>query len=465
MIQTASCSISALFNGKVESKQEDGALVMFEGRLNVPEYQRPYLWGKKETDRILKDIKAHFKEDSVTGPDYYLGSIILHQSGEELNIIDGQQRLTTIALLLSAIDRSGNLVIDYSSPSTTQHIRVNYRYLQTRADEFRPYYAHIMERVNITLVVTDREDDAYTFFETQNTGGVRLSGVDIIKAFHLRAIKDRVPRNQSAANWEKQSKLEAVCTMVLKARYWKSFGGHGAPSRNNDIALKNAIVDEFSERTREDGLADVGYVVARVRVTQDGMQTITPKFPFAIRQPLNNGENLIDYMTSFCNLYREVLPYRKEGNWTDQSYESFINFVVKHVDGTLFLKELFEISLLCYAHRFGTEHLYEAALWLFRCTYELRLKNPKTVKETSVPDFLKKYPVIDIILSVFDHRELMEELRSFRAKVHEDNLEGNTVKCRYLKRLTEFFGTSFHLEAGAIDTLLIKSINSIVIPS
>ena len=43
-------------------------------------------------------------------------------------------------------------------------------------------------QIEFTLVITQSEDDAYQFFETQNTGGVRLSGPDIIKAHHLRAI-------------------------------------------------------------------------------------------------------------------------------------------------------------------------------------------------------------------------------------------------------------------------------------
>ncbi|WEA00714.1 DUF262 domain-containing protein [Mucilaginibacter sp. SJ] len=461
MIQTASCSLDTLFNGRVNSKQEDGSLVSFSGRLNVPEYQRPYLWGKRETDRLLNDLTEYLLQESDERPDYYLGSIILHRKGDSLNIIDGQQRLTTIALLLTAINISEVPAIDYSSPSSTQQIRENYKYLLTRAEEFRPLYWRIREHVNVTLVVTDREDDAYTFFETQNTDGVRLSGVDIIKAYHLRAIKNSCSRSRAAVRWEKHNELDKVAILLLKARYWNCLRPRSAPGRNQKRAIKNAIVGEFSERTRKGHLPDVGFVFAKVQSTGSGIQTTLPNVSFAIRQPLNDGENLVDYMVAFSNLYSEVLPY-KDGEWKDQSYESFINSIIKPVDGTLFLKELFEISLLCYAHRFGTEKLYEAALWLFRCTYEPRLKNPKTVKEVSVPEFLRGYPVVDIILNAFDHRELMEELKSFKATVNHENLTGNTVKRRYLQRLTEFFKISFHLDADAIDPRLKEGIISLI---
>ena len=463
MIQTVSCSLSDLFNGNVRSQQEDGTVVSFSGRLNVPEYQRPYLWGKRETDRMLTDLDEHFSKVDGPQPDFYLGSIILHQKGDELNIIDGQQRLTTMALLLSVLNSGTVAAIDYSSPSSTQHIRDNYKYLLTKPDTFKRISGRISDNINVTLVVTDREDDAYTFFETQNTGGVRLSGVDIIKAYHLRAIGNKRFRSRAAVKWEKQNDLDAVVSLVLKARYWNSLNPgkfEKTPKRNHRKSVKNAIIEEFSEHTRTMNPHDVGFVVAKVKKSGGGVETTIPGLPYAIRQPLNNGENLIGYMAAFCGLYHEIFPYA-DGDWKDQSYESFINRVIKPVDGTLFLKELFEIAMLCYAHRFGTEHLYEAALWLFRCTFERRLKNPKTVRETSVPEFLREYPVLDIILNAFDHQQLIGSLKRYKVTVSDENLTGNTVKCRYLQRLTEFFNTNYHLPADAIDECFQNSIKTI----
>lgn len=55
--------------------------------------------------------------------------------------------------------------------------------------------------INFTLVVTDSEDKAYRFFETQNTGGVRLTGSDIIKTHYLRSI-ERHQQNDYARRWK-----------------------------------------------------------------------------------------------------------------------------------------------------------------------------------------------------------------------------------------------------------------------
>jgi ribosomal 50S subunit-associated protein YjgA (DUF615 family) len=79
---------------------------LFDGSTNViyqvPRYQRPYKWGKKAWDALFDDLLEN-------DPGYFLGSIIcINQATDafkvqELELIDGQQRLTTISLLLAAI--------------------------------------------------------------------------------------------------------------------------------------------------------------------------------------------------------------------------------------------------------------------------------------------------------------------------------------------------------------------------
>ncbi len=458
MIKTASCSINALFQGYSPPERGDEPSAAISGQLQVPVYQRPYVWGTPEVDRLLADLNTHFADLSPERPDFYLGSIILHQQGDILNIIDGQQRLITLALLLAATGSDTAIpAFNFSSTASIQNIYFNYQHLQKKAAAIRHLLPQIREEINVTLVVTDSEDDAYTFFETQNTGGVRLSGVDIIKAHHLRAIPAEAERSHFAIAWERQRTLKQVCTLLLKARYWTSIDGRNAPSRKHIEGLKKAIVGEFTERTRDGRQANPGYVLARVWQSDDGWQMALPKFNYAIRQPLNNGENFIDYMVAFCTLYEEILPYG-DPETKPGTYTHFIRTVIAPVDGTLFSKELFEISLLCYAHRFGTGQVYEAALWLFRCAYAIRLSHEKTNREDAIPAFLRGFPLLDIILRAFDHEEVIARLCRYPCQVDGNNLEGNTVKRRYLDRLGNFFGSNFHVAADRIDAVLQQSI-------
>ena len=67
--------------------------------LRIPDYQRPYVWTEKETRQLWDDVIV-----SKVGakPEYRIGTIILHNNTEDntLDIIDGQQRLTTLSLLM-----------------------------------------------------------------------------------------------------------------------------------------------------------------------------------------------------------------------------------------------------------------------------------------------------------------------------------------------------------------------------
>lgn len=74
----------------------------------IPEYQRPYRWGENECDTLWTDIKNFFNEKrkSEDAPkEYFIGTIVTctdEANKNEINIIDGQQRMTSLMLLLRA---------------------------------------------------------------------------------------------------------------------------------------------------------------------------------------------------------------------------------------------------------------------------------------------------------------------------------------------------------------------------
>lgn len=69
----------------------------------IPVYQRPYKWGDDEVDKLWEDILESYENKE---PNYFLGSIITAKSGTDskyLDVVDGQQRLTTLIILISTI--------------------------------------------------------------------------------------------------------------------------------------------------------------------------------------------------------------------------------------------------------------------------------------------------------------------------------------------------------------------------
>ncbi|MFC4861214.1 DUF262 domain-containing protein [Pseudomonas sp. MAHUQ-62] len=178
-IAVATTTLDALFKAQ-RIPTSDGRDIF--GRLHLPEYQRPYRWEVPQLVRLVEDLRIFFPDDSESNPppphDFYLGSITLHQHGGNtrqrgtLNIIDGQQRLTSLALLHFLLHGDKTAPdLRFSSPESQKRIRLNLAWLEQQTLPRVNF-----SRVNVSLVVTRSEDDAYRFFETQNTSGVRLGG-------------------------------------------------------------------------------------------------------------------------------------------------------------------------------------------------------------------------------------------------------------------------------------------------
>ena len=129
--------------------------------LAIPEYQRPYVWSPKEINKLLVQFKQH-QERTDEKPLFYLGSIVLHKKDNLLEIIDGQQRLTTLQIL-SLIKSNSDFGIKYSHPISLKNIKSNYDYFSKN-----PFEIFDLNNINITIVIVKNEDLAYSFFETLN---------------------------------------------------------------------------------------------------------------------------------------------------------------------------------------------------------------------------------------------------------------------------------------------------------
>jgi hypothetical protein len=70
----------------------------------VPDYQREYVWKvDDQVEQFLADIDDEYEPGAKTQSNYFIGSIIIVEQGEKYDVIDGQQRLTTIVLSICAI--------------------------------------------------------------------------------------------------------------------------------------------------------------------------------------------------------------------------------------------------------------------------------------------------------------------------------------------------------------------------
>ena len=92
----------------------------------IPDYQRPYAWGEAECRTLWDDIFSFAipdegKTEFDSNSEYFLGPIVTFRNEDKLEVIDGQQRLTTLMLLLRAFYSKFGHMQDKASISTKQN--------------------------------------------------------------------------------------------------------------------------------------------------------------------------------------------------------------------------------------------------------------------------------------------------------------------------------------------------------
>lgn len=305
------------------------------------------------------------------------------------------------------------------------------------------------------------------FFETQNTGGVRLSGIDIIKAHHLRYIGKDSQNESYARKWEQFKYLNEVTRLLLLGRRWNILHWEKVPPKNThgdytrEKQKKQIIIDEFSNKTLN-GHRKIGF--QQVQLEEEYRMLHLPPYKLALRQPLYNGENFIDYLDQFVSIYQNIFIKMDD---LPEVYVRFTREVIDVEDRTEFVREFYQVVLMSYVSRFGTERLIEAALQIFRYTYVLRLQN-NSIREKSIPKFIQEnHFIIDEVLTCYTCDELMKVLQSFEYDELDPTLfQKGYAADRLFGRISEFFRKELKdkaLTAGsAYDKWLCKNIQTLV---
>lgn len=167
---------------------------MLDINLALPSYQRPYSWSVKSTNTLFADTYDAFK---VGISEYRLGSVILHKEySKKYNIVDGQQRLTTLSILLYCLgDSKQSMLKEKYSKLSNDAIVTNFGVLSKRAneltnDEYQKYKEYLLNQCTVVQIVTDSEQEAVQFFDSQNSRGKELAPHDLLKSYHLREMNN-----------------------------------------------------------------------------------------------------------------------------------------------------------------------------------------------------------------------------------------------------------------------------------
>lgn len=247
----------------IEAKELDLSQIFSNAfRFEIPDYQRPYAWTTEQVDDLLDDLDYAIG-DGINIRDkapYFLGSIVIIKKPQSslAHIVDGQQRITTLTILLcvlrelsgsqefqealtQCIREQSNIVLgiigryrlgvrkrdtaffqnniqefgtlsDFldkppgSMSDSQKRMFENAKYLWTklsqRSDERRNTLAQfIVQRCYLVVVSTSDQSSAYRIFSVLNDRGLDLSPTDILKADIIGGLDENI-RTEYTEKWE-----------------------------------------------------------------------------------------------------------------------------------------------------------------------------------------------------------------------------------------------------------------------
>lgn len=277
---------------------KDDKTIFDEGcKYIIPLYQRAYAWETVHIKQLIEDII-----DINDGEVYYIGTLIVSKKNEYYEVVDGQQRLTTLYMLLSCLgkelsfdslsfecrDKSNitlkylhELYVDSNNESIViqdleesikkgiKDIKIELQILEKNGVDNKQILEKL-SRVKIYRIEVPPHTDLNRYFEIMNTRGEQLEQQDILKAKLMGKLKNDSDRNVFAIIWDACSDMSGYVQMhfntdirpILFGYYW-----NWLPSNEwNDIVQISNVINsddvpkKISDFIKEDYIPKYDFV-------------------------------------------------------------------------------------------------------------------------------------------------------------------------------------------------------------
>lgn len=353
--------------------------VLANSRLNIPNYQRPYSWKAKNVRNLFYDIKEAKQKEN-----YHLGTLILHENDKTIDIVDGQQRLISIALFIKAMNEIRNhlgaqhlLEQEYSEQSC-QHAKENFeewqRLMESEGkDEAEKILEFLLKKCEVSVITMPKDHlaEAFQLFDSQNNRGKSLEPHDLLKAYHLRSIDS--PKKDDIKNWEEavsdeQLPLKELFNQYLfRMRRW-SHGETGLKKVNNKSYLRftEAYIDDFKGI---DSSQSYPYLTLYKMLEEKKID-----FPKSLLMPIINGKLFFDYISDahqkikYCQVQQKKRDSENLSNCLDfENYgldDKVLAILTSKKSRYNRNRNLFENLLMLYVDRFGESKVDKSVLEL-----------------------------------------------------------------------------------------------------
>lgn len=329
----------------------------------VPQYQRPYVWQEENIQELIDDLYYAF--ENKQNSEYFLGALVLKRTTEkefrEYEILDGQQRLTTLCMMMAVIrdlikkpqykytlsqmiyqeenellkvpsrnrikyntrDKVKDFVKDYiiANGSTRKRDLVNYhedtnisvsnmaKAISTmhtifdNKENLEAFAVFLLNNVLFIYVSTDNTEDAFRLFTILNDRGIPLSNADILKSINIGEISEE-DLDEYSKHWE-----------YLEEKYHKGFDRFLSFVRT--ILLKNKpssnLLDEYEKNIYQKNILKKGKNTIDFLIELDGIYDKIIDL---------NDENL-------SNEYKNLVTIMKLGLHSDEWIPTVLSYFLK----------------------------------------------------------------------------------------------------------------------------------------
>ena len=254
----------------------------------IPLYQRAYAWTEIEIEQLIDDIIEH------DGGTYYIGSLVVYKKSSEFEVIDGQQRLTTLLLLMISLemaevpvkniltfacrkraDDTLSKFIDKKEVSEEELEQSLIRGRRIILEKFvrdnidKKEFIQKMSHLKLYRIQVPYHTDLNRYFEIMNTRGEQLEQHDILKASLMSEIQNEYSKEIFANIWNACSDMNGYVQMHFNTEMrgdifggdWKAVpdvviqNGSGKKKKESKLSLDDILASDYKIDV-DDGIND-----------------------------------------------------------------------------------------------------------------------------------------------------------------------------------------------------------------
>ncbi len=309
-------------SNKIEAHDRSVLQVLDNQKYTVDYFQREYKWEEKHIEQLVSDLTSaflndyqptHLRKEVAKYNSYYLGPFVVSVNDGKRSIIDGQQRLTSLTLLLIYLnnlqkelginekieslifsemygEKSFNIQVEerrncleqlfskgeYEPNNTDDESTINmaarYRDIannfpdEIKGDVFPFFLDWLKYNVVLVEIIAYSDENAYTIFETMNDRGLNLTPTEMLKGFLLSKFSDVKSRQKANDSWKTQiQSLQAFDNKDEDQRFFQAWlrSQYADTIRPGKAGSKNEDFEKIGTRFHSwvrDNMSKIGLV-------------------------------------------------------------------------------------------------------------------------------------------------------------------------------------------------------------